>query len=200
MKPTRGKGQGRRIPTVLDQAEQAALLAVPNKRYPTGLRNKAMIRLMLDTGLRVSEAIDLNWSDIDLMTGKLFVRQGKGGKDRILWVRGEALDLIQLWRDRQITGCKNVFTSLKGKALSPRYLQATVKRYAAKAGINKRVSPHTLRHSFATDLYRESKDIRLTQKALGHADLSTTMIYTHIVDADLEAAMRGFRDGDTDEK
>jgi integrase/recombinase XerD len=86
-----------------------------------------------------------------------------------------------------------IFTTLAGKPVSVRYVQAAVKRYTARAGITKSVPPHALRHSFATDLYRETKDIRLTQKALGHANLATTQIYTHLVDEDLEAALKSFR-------
>ena len=86
-----------------------------------------------------------------------------------------------------------LFTTLEGKLLSDRYLRVMVKRYGTKAGVLKDVHPHTLRHTFATDLYRETKNIRLVQKALGHADLSTTMIYTHIVDDELEDALKTFR-------
>ena len=86
-----------------------------------------------------------------------------------------------------------MFTTLEGKPVSPRYVQKMVARLAAKAGIEKSVHPHTLRHSFATDLYRETSKIRLVQKALGHSDLSTTMIYTHVFDAELEEALKSFR-------
>ena len=80
-----------------------------------------------------------------------------------------------------------------GNKMNPRYIQDMVKRYAKKAGINKDISPHTLRHTFATDLLRETKNIRLVQKALGHSDISTTMVYTHIVDEELEGALKNLR-------
>lgn len=186
-----------RIPEVLTETEQAALLAQPNPRYPTGARNKTMLQLMLDTGLRLSEACNLQWRDVDLTTGKLMVRQGKGGKDRSLWIGVEDLELLRTWRERQAKDVSgnpaHIFTTLKGKAVSPRYVQKMVARLAAKAGIEKNVHPHTLRHSFATDLYRETSKIRLVQKALGHSDLSTTMIYTHIFDDELEDALKSFR-------
>ncbi len=86
-----------------------------------------------------------------------------------------------------------MLTTLEGKPISPRYVQQMVKRTATKAGITKNIHPHTLRHSFATDLYRETGKIRLVQKALGHANLSTTQIYTHIVDEELEDALKSFR-------
>jgi len=187
----------RKIPEVLTATEQEALLAQPNPRYLTGHRNRMMLRLMLDTGLRLSEAIDLRWKDIDLNSGKVMVRQGKGAKDRTLWT-GETnlVDLIN-WRERQARECagspENVFTTKEGGKLDPRYIQRMVKRYAVKAGIQKDITPHTLRHTFATDLYRETTNIRLTQKALGHANLQTTQIYTHIVDEELEEALKSFR-------
>jgi len=188
---------GRKIPEILTATEQEALLAQPNPRYPTGQRNRVMLKLMLDTGLRLSEAINLRWKDLDLNSGKVMVRQGKGAKDRTLWT-GEAnlVDLIN-WRERQTEkvgqSTEYVFTTLEGGPLDPRYIQRMVKRYAVKAGIEKNISPHTLRHSFATDLYRETTNIRLTQKALGHANLQTTQIYTHIVDEELEGALKSFR-------
>jgi site-specific recombinase XerD len=189
--------KGFKIPEVLTETEQDALLSQPNPRYPTGERNRALLRLMLDTGLRLSEATALRWRDIDLTTGKLMVRQGKGAKDRTLWIGDEDLTMLRSWRERQakdIAGTpEHVFTTLAGKPISGRYVQAMVKRYAGKAGITKDIHPHTLRHSFATDLYRQTTNIRLTQKALGHSNLATTQIYTHIVDEELEGALKSFR-------
>jgi len=186
-----------RIPEVLTPSEQTALLAQPNRRYPTGERNFTMLQLMLDTGLRVSEACNLRWKDVDPDTGKLMVRQGKGSKDRTLWIGEDDLEILRVWRKRQAKDVKgtppHVFTTLAGRPVSPRYVQQAVKRYAAKAGIDKNIHPHTLRHSFATDLYRATSKIRLVQKALGHSDLSTTMIYTHIFDDELEGALKSFR-------
>jgi len=189
--------KGFKIPEVLTETEQEALLSQPNPRYPTGERNRALLRLMLDTGLRLSEATALRWRDIDLTTGKLMVRQGKGAKDRTLWIGDEDLDMLRSWRERQARDVagdhEHVFTTLEGKPVSPRYVQAMVKRYATRANIEKDIHPHTLRHSFATDLYRQTANIRLTQKALGHSNLATTQIYTHIVDEELEGALRSFR-------
>ena len=189
--------QGRKIPEILTPEEQEALLRQPNPRYPTGERNRLMLRIMLDSGLRLAEASALRWRDVDLNTGKLMVRQGKGAKDRTLWLGDEDLKLLQHWRDRQAATAghapEHIFTTMKGKPVSSRYVQQMVKRYTARAGIEKDVHPHTLRHSFATDLYRDTSKIRLVQKALGHKDLSTTQIYTHIVDEELEAALKSFR-------
>ncbi|RLG20525.1 integrase [Candidatus Micrarchaeota archaeon] len=191
-------GRGFKIPEVLTREEQEALLRQPNPRYPTGERNRLLLRVMLDTGLRLSEAINLRWRDLDLLTGRLHVKQGKGAKDRVLWVGDELLELLRKWRERQakVVGWapEHVFTTLDGKPLQARYVQYMVKRYAQRAGITKNVHPHTLRHTFATDLLRETRNIRLVQKALGHANLATTQIYTHIVDEELEAALKSFRE------
>jgi len=195
------KRKGRKLPEVLTGEEQKALLSQPNPRYPTGERNRLLMRLMLDAGLRVAEALALRWEHIDLMSGKLMVREGKGAKDRTLWLGKEDLKLMRHWRERQAKDVEGhperVFTTLKGKPVQSSYVRRMVKRYAKKAGIPEaeKVSPHTLRHTFATDLYRETKNIRLVQKALGHSSLSTTMIYTHIVDEELEGAMKNFRNG-----
>jgi len=188
---------GRKIPEVLTATEQEALLSQPNPRYLTGQRNRTLLRLMLDTGLRLDEACSLRWGDVDLNSGKIMVRQGKGAKDRTLWTGEDNLAVLQSWRERQVRECSGsrelVFTTKEGEKLDPSYVRKMVKRYARKAGIEKRISPHTLRHSFATDLYRETTNIRLTQKALGHEKLSTTQIYTHIVDEELEGALKSFR-------
>ena len=195
-------GRGRKIPEVLTQEEQKSLISIPNKRYPSGQRNKTLIKLMLDTGLRRAEVINLKWADVDLMTGKLMVRNGKGAKDRSLWIGNGLLEELKGWRERQagiVKGAEYVFTSIskgkEGNSLDAQYVYDLIKRLAKKAGITKKISPHTLRHSFATDLYRETKNIRLVQKALGHSDLGSTMIYTHIVDDELEGALKGFRSG-----
>jgi len=187
----------RQIPEVLTQEEQERLINQFNERYPTSHRNKMMIQLMLDTGLRLAEACSLRWKDVNLTSGKLMVRQGKGAKDRTLWIGENRLEALREWKERQIEWLdkapEHVFTTREGKPLNHRYVQDMVSNYSEKAGIDKDVHPHTLRHTFATDLYRETGKIRLVQKALGHADLSTTMIYTHIVDDELEDALKSFR-------
>ena len=188
-----GNSRGRKLPDVLTNEEQSALLKRPNRRAPTGLRNLCMIRLMLNVGLRSSEVLNLKVNDLDWMSGKLAVRQGKGQKDRILWINEGDLELLKSWRERRPEQSDLLFITLQGRPVSDRYLRAMVARVAGKAGIEKRVHPHLLRHTFATDLYRETKNILLVQKALGHEDLSTTMLYTHIVDGELEDALLNFR-------
>ena len=188
-----GTRKARRLPEILTEEERKALLAQPNKRCPTGLRNLCMMALMVNAGLRVAEVINLKVNDINWNTGKLMVREGKGKKDRALWLNEDDLALLGKWREKRTIQAESLFTTLKGDVLDDRYIWAMVKREAQAAGVVKDIHPHTLRHTFASDIYRETKNIRLTQKALGHSDLSTTMIYTHIIDDELEDAMKGFR-------
>ena len=210
----------RKIPEILSIEEQKKLLNVFNTRYPTSLRNKAMVRIMLTAGLRLSEVINLKWSNINFKAGKLKVEEGKGRKDRQLWIGDDTLNLFGKWKGRQKKVLEEkeeensdnlVFTTLTGNKLNSDNIRQMVYRYAKKCRIQeeitkhyrdkegnklpgtykeKKVTPHTLRHTFATDLYKDTKDIRRVQKALGHADISTTMIYTHLVDKDLERDMK----------
>ena len=186
----------RRLPKVLTGEEQTAVLALLNTRYPTPHRNLCMLRLMLETGLRVGEVVALRPEHLDMQTCRLIVREGKGAKDRVLWISDELRDLIGDWLGRRPES-DWLFPARNGGQVQTRYLRALVKRLARKAAVaeTKKVSPHTLRHTFATDLLRETKNIRLVQKALGHASLASTMIYTHIVDEELEEALRSFRAG-----
>ena len=181
----------RRLPKVLSAAETALVLAQFNTRYPTPLRNLCMVRTMLEAGLRVGEVVALKPEHLDMTTCKLVVREGKGAKDRVLWIGDDLRDLIGTWLERRPESLW-LFPTRDGGQVQTRYVRQMVKRVARRAGVSEveRVSPHALRHTFATTLYSETTNIRLVQKALGHSDLSTTMIYTHVFDADLEAAMR----------
>lgn len=181
-----------RIPEVLTPEEQEKFLKTFNKKCKTGLRNYAMCRLMLDAGLRCGEVLNLKVNDVDFQTGKIHIKRGKGNKDRIVWLNEGALEALRKWREIKPES-ELLFTTLQGKPINPRYVRDMVKRKAKKAGIDKDIHPHTLRHSFATDLYRESKNLRLVQKALGHSSISTTEIYTHIIDEELEKEMKFFR-------
>ena len=191
----------KKLPNVLNEEEQKRLLDQPNPRYITGQRNHLLLKLMLDTGLRLSEATSLRWKDLDLMSGQLKVVEGKGAKDRILWLPEGDLELLQDWKQRQSEkagkSLEYVFTAMSagtlGNKLDNRYVQDMVKRYAKKAGIEKNVSPHTCRHTFATVLLKQCKNIRIVQKALGHEFVNTSMIYTHIVDDELENEMKNLR-------
>ncbi|ELC8344104.1 tyrosine-type recombinase/integrase [Clostridium perfringens] len=187
---------GRKIPEILDMQEQKQLLNIFNMRYFNSRRNKIMIELFLCSGLRLSEMLDLQWKDINLMSGQLKVVQGKGKKDRILWINEDMLNILRNWKIEQSNkyGVVDlVFCSRNKKRLDDKGIRKMIETYSIKAGINKHITPHTLRHTYATDLLRETKNIRLVQKALGHSDISTTQIYLHIVDDEYEDALKNFR-------
>jgi integrase/recombinase XerD len=186
----------KKLPQFLTDYEQDQLVNVFNVRYFSSYRNKVMIQLFLHTGLRLAEMIDCKWKDINLMTGQLKVVEGKGKKDRMIWIDEDTVATLEQWKEHQYNElCKQeyVFTNRYGKQLVPKDIREMVTKYAIKAGIEKHVTPHTLRHSFATDLLRATDNIRKVQKALGHSDISTTQKYTHIVDSELEQAMKGYR-------
>jgi site-specific recombinase XerD len=196
-KPGSSPRKPQRLPEVLTHEEQEALLRQPNAKNLNGLRNLCLLRLMLNTGLRAAEVLKVKIRDIDWSSGKLMVRQGKGRKDRSLWVGEEDLGLLKLLiaKKARLPESELVFTNRDGKLICSRYLRTMVKHLATKAGISKDVHPHTLRHTFATDLFRQTKNLRLTQKALGHSQISSTIIYTHIVDDEMEDALKTLRDG-----
>ena len=182
----------KKLPAILEPEEAQNLLKQPNKRYPTGLRNKAMMALMLHCGLRISEVINLRPGNINLTKGKLRVQNGKGNKDRDLAIPEYLIGLLDGWRKKR-SPSDYFFSTLKGKKLSNRYLQQMVKRYAQKAGLNKRVSPHTLRHTYATQYYKQTKDIETLRRILGHSDISTTTIYITLANIDVENGMKSFK-------
>jgi site-specific recombinase XerD len=183
----------RKIPKVLSTQEQDRLLApLRDSDRPIKLRNLALLRLMLDAGLRVSEAAGLRQDDLDLDTGYLLVH-GKGRKQRGVWVNGETLRLLKKYLATLNGRFSNgwLFCTRGGHRISRHYVYALLKRLGKQAGL--KVYPHLLRHSFATDLLRQTKNLRLVQKALGHANITTTTIYAHICDDELEKAMKGLR-------
>lgn len=181
----------RRLPKVLSADEQARLLRQFNRRYSSPLRNLCLVRLMIEAGLRVSEAVSVRPGHLDMTTCRLVVREGKGAKDRVLWIRDDLRDLIGTWIQRR-PASEWLFPTRDGDRLNTRYVRAMVKRAAMRAKVAEatRVSPHTLRHTFATDLYGATTNLRLVQKALGHASVATTQLYTHLKDGELELALR----------
>ncbi len=189
----------RRLPDVLTMEERQRLLATPNHRYPTGVRNHSMLLLMANAGLRVGEVVSLKLHDVDWMSGRVAVRSGKYQRDRVVFLNQRDLESLQKWR--QVRGSRTgicsdyLFTTLQGAQVATKYVREMIKRVAKRAGLSKDVHPHLLRHTFATDLLRHSGNIRVVQSALGHADVSTTMIYTHVVGSDVEVAMRSLRGG-----
>jgi integrase/recombinase XerD len=176
----------RRLPNTLATGEVARLLAAPLPRTKLGLRDKAMFEMMYATGLRVSEVSRLKLSDVNQEAG--FLRAtGKGNKERIVPVGKIALE----WLGRYVNESRpamgkqtptrgEIFLSSRGTPLSRKTIWHLVKKYAHAAGITQRLTPHTLRHSFASHLLQNGGDLRVIQEMLGHADISTTQLYTHV--------------------
>ena len=189
MKITRRK----KLPVVLEPGECQRLLKQSNRRYITGIRNKAIMLLMLNMGLRVSEVTDLRPGSINLTSRKLRIVNGKGGVDRDLIIPEGIEETLRQWKDRKPKNTKYFFTTIKGGQLSNRYLCDMIKRYGRKAKIDKTISPHTLRHTFATEYYRQTKDIETLRRILGHSDISTTTIYITLANIDVEKGMKSFR-------
>lgn len=182
------------LPKFLNQTEIENLLAAPDVSQETGLRDRAILELMYACGLRVSEAVDLRVSDVELDAGILTCK-GKGAKTRKVPVGKSAVEWLKsylaLRRKKENAEIQNLFVSSSGKPLTRQIIFLFVKEYAAKIGLED-VSPHTLRHSFATHLIQNSADVRSVQQMLGHADISTTQIYTHITDAHLRRTYEKF--------
>ena len=183
------------LPDILTDEEAKRIIEIPNKRYYTGLRNKAMITLMLNTGLRVSEVTDLKTNSIDLNKRSLKVVNGKGGKDRNLIIPDKTAELLKQWTKKRTEGTGHyLFNTKEGKQLSREYIFMMIKRYTTRAGIDKNIYPHSLRHTFATSFYKQTKDIETLRKLLGHSDISTTQIYVTLANIDVENAMNNFRE------
>ena len=182
--------QKRVLPDILTDKEESVLLAVFNCRYPTSYRNRTMIELALNTGMRIGDLIKLQWEDIELDSGRTHVKQGKGKKDRVIFIKPDVLSgMIDLSRKMSRKRAGLVFTTLQGKPVQDQYLRRMIGEKAKKAGISKRVHFHLLRHTYLTRLYGRTKDLRLVQEVAGHADISTTQIYTHISGEDVRTAM-----------
>jgi integrase/recombinase XerD len=167
----------------LSEAEVEALLAAPDTAQPTGLRDKAMIELLYATGLRVSELVGLRAEQVNLRQGAVIVR-GKGGRERLVPLGDEAQAWLTTYlaqgRPALLRGKSGpaLFLSVRGAPLSRQAFWTALKGQARAAGVARNVSPHVLRHSFATHLLNHGADLRALQLMLGHASLSTTQIYT----------------------
>ena len=183
----------KQLPDILTDEEAKRLIEIPNKRYYTGLRNKALITLMINTGLRVSEVTKLKTNHVDLNSRSLKVVNGKGHKDRNLIIPEHTAELLKQWNKKRSQG-EYLFNTKEGKQLKVRYIQAMIKRYSVRATIDKNIYPHTLRHTFATNFYRQTKDIETLRKLLGHSDISTTQIYITLANIDVENAMNNYRE------
>lgn len=192
------------LPRFLNQGEVELLLSKPDTSTEAGLRDRALLELMYSSGLRVSEAVNLQLSDVDLDSG-ILTTTGKGSKTRRVPVGSSAVEWLKsylaLRRTHENIEVSNLFIEPSGRPMNRQVIHALVKTYAGKCGLEG-VSPHTLRHSFATHLVQNRADIRSVQQMLGHADISTTQIYTHITDSHLKKSYERFhprsRGGESD--
>ena len=176
---------GLTLPKIMTIEEVATLLDSPDIRKPRGMRNSAMMEIMYGAGLRVSELIGLRLQDINLDAN--FVRvMGKGSKERIVPIGSKARTITQKWiKEGRSSHLKKIstpylFVARAGKPMTRQSFWKIIKKYALLANISKNITPHTLRHSFATHLLEGGADLRSVQTMLGHSDISTTQIYTHI--------------------
>jgi len=185
------------LPETLRVEQMEKLLTSVGAGDPLGLRDRAMLELLYSSGLRVSELCDARLENIDLETG--FIRVvGKGKKTRLVPLGKPAIDAIQAYLDQERpalvskkTGAE-VFLSFRGRKLTTPRIRQLLNTYTARAGIDANVYPHLIRHSFATHLLGGGADLRVIQELLGHADISTTQIYTHIEKSGLKAVIKKF--------
>jgi integrase/recombinase XerD len=177
--------RSRKLPQVLTRGEIEKLLSQPRGTEPASLRDRALLELMYACGLRASEAIGLELMDVDLHEGVLRAR-GKGSKERVVPIGQAALRALRIYLERGrpalVKGGSeaHLFVNFRGNQLTRQGLYKIVRRHALTAGLADRMSPHTLRHTFATHLLAGGCDLRSVQEMLGHADVSTTQLYTHL--------------------
>ena len=175
----------RSLPKSLNEDEVLALLDAPNLNESAGLRDRAMLELLYACGLRVSELVGVKVTEVSINDGVVRVT-GKGSKTRLVPMGEEAVDWISRYLSEarpdilQKRLCDALFVTNRGQAMTRQAFWYLIKRYALLAGINKPMSPHVLRHAFATHLLNHGADLRVVQMLLGHADISTTQIYTHV--------------------
>jgi integrase/recombinase XerD len=175
----------RSLPVSLTEEDVQALIDAPDILTPRGLRDRAMLETLYASGVRVSELVSLNFAQLNQDAGVLRVL-GKGAKERLVPVGEEALDWIRRYlveaRSVLLDGrsCDALFVTARGKGMTRQGFWNLIKRYAVASGMHKHVSPHTLRHAFATHLLNHGADLRVVQMLLGHSDISTTQIYTHV--------------------
>ena len=175
-----------RFPKSLSEADVEALLAAPDTTTPMGLRDRAMLELLYATGLRVSELVALKIFEVNLDAGVVRA-MGKGSKERLVPLGEEAADWISAYLKERKGKSDTLFLTNRGKGMTRQAFWHLIKRYGTKAIPGKKLSPHVLRHAFATHLINHGADLRVVQLLLGHADISTTQIYTHVARERLKA-------------
>jgi tyrosine recombinase XerC len=173
----------RKLPEFLELSEVEALLSAPDTKTIVGLRDQAILELLYSTGMRVGELLALNLSDLDRESALVKVR-GKGKKERLLPVGGPAMSALENYLARRYElssrPSQAIFLSQRGNRPDAKSIRRRLEKYARDAGIKKKITPHTLRHTFATHMLNAGADLRSVQELLGHASLSTTQIYTHV--------------------
>jgi integrase/recombinase XerD len=182
----------KKLPIILNPQEVQKLLEQPRQKIRMGTRNFAIMKIILNCGLRISEAINLKATEIDLDNGKLKIVDGKGGKDRNLAIPEAIKENLKAW-EKIKPKSEYFFPTKNGGKLGPRFLQLMIKRYSKSAKLNKNITPHSLRHIFATEFYRQTKDIETLRKILGHENISTTTIYITLANEEVEESMKRFK-------
>jgi integrase/recombinase XerC len=178
---------GKRLPSFLYPEEVIRLLNAVNLKHKNGPRDLAVIELIYSSGMRVGEVAKLRIENVELESGEVLV-QGKGDKERVVLIGSHAIDAIKKYLAKREKGPeRSFFLGRAGTRLTSRSIERMIRKYAKKAGLEKRVTPHTLRHSFATHLLGGGADLKVVQELLGHSSLSTTQIYTHITKEKLKS-------------
>lgn len=178
--------QEKPLPKFMTENDVVRLIETPSMETLKGLRDRAIFETLYSTGMRVSELVGLRMRDVDLIGGVVKVF-GKGKKERLLPVGDRALRAIRGYLDKRRLECETIFLNKNKKPLGARGIRKVMDVYIQKMGLKERVSPHTLRHSFATHLLDRGADLRAVQELLGHANLSTTQIYTHLTTEKLKS-------------
>jgi len=182
----------RKIPVTLTAEEVGKIIAQPNKRVPTGLRNKAILSFIWDSGARVSDLINLRPGNLNIAKKEVIIKGGKGGVDRNLSFSDYTGELLKKYKEARPKG-NYFFCTLQGNKLDRVYLYSMIGRYAKRADIDKKVGLHTLRHSFALKFYKESNhDLIRLQKILGHKNINTTEIYCYMDSTDVKKGLEAY--------
>jgi len=199
----------KKLPVILEPEEVESLMRIPNKIYFSGKRNLAVLSLMLNMGLRVSEVANLKPQDINLTKNKLRIVGGKGGIDRDLMIPFYTSKLLKEWwkakpkntkyffttiKDIKRTGKAKCFNTKKGSQFKTRNISYMIKKYSKRAKIKKNISPHSLRHTFATNFIKQGGNVMHLKEILGHSDISSTQIYITLALRDVEKAMAQFEE------
>lgn len=181
----------KKLPTFLTEEEVIKLINAPNEKTLIGFRDKLILIFLYSTGMRVSEIVSLKVSQLDLNKGEVIIT-GKGKKDRVIFLTEELKELINEYLNRRKKNSNVLFINRNGKPLTDKGIRLLVEKYAKKVVPYKKVTPHTLRHTFATHLLTNGADLRVVQELLGHTKLSTTQIYTHLTKENLKKIYDNF--------